>query len=82
MRRVEDHRDITGFAQTRKAAHVHHQITVPEKRAAFGDGQRARFHRRECCTGFNFAHGSAHAFGMHPLPLLHVHGFPRRPGRE
>ena len=65
---VEDHRSVTGGAESREAAHVHHEVAVAKERAALGHGdfrRSARAHLLDRPT---------HLFGGHPLALLDVHG--------
>src|SRR6267378_1103782 len=68
MCRVEDHGRVAGGAQPRKAAHVDDQVSIPEKRAALGDGHFRR------TTGTDLFDGAAHLFRRHPLAFLDVHG--------
>src|SRR5256885_2837053 len=68
MCRVEDHRRVTGRAQSREGAHVHDEIAVAKERPTLGD----RYFRRS--AGADLLDGAAHLFGRHPLTLFDVDG--------
>ena len=74
VRRVEDDRRLAARAEAHEAAHVHNQITVPEERAALGNGDLAAAFRRP-----DLRDRADHPLRLHPLPLLHVHGPARAP---
>lgn len=65
---VEYYRGVARSLESRKGTHVDNQIPVAEERPALGDSDfvATRFPNLRDCT--------AHSFGVHPLPLLHIHG--------
>src|SRR6266511_931956 len=65
---VEDHRSVTGGAQSREASHVDDQVSITEKGPALGD----RDLRRAAVT--DLLHRPAHLFGRNSLALLYIHG--------
>src|ERR1051326_3079495 len=64
--RVEEHRRAGRRAEPGQAAEVHHQVPVAKEGPALGDR-----HLRAPAAAHLFDR-AAHAFGVHPLALLHV----------
>ena len=77
---------ITGashaVAHAREAAHVDDEIAVAEEGAALGDGDRRVARAVELARRRDLVDRAAHAFGMHPLALLHVHRLARCAGGD
>jgi hypothetical protein len=76
MGRVVHDRHAGRLAHAGEAAHVDHEVAIPEERAPLGER-----HIR-AATGAYLLHRAEHGLGLHPLPLLHVHRPPRTTRRE
>lgn len=77
VRGVEDHRGRTGLTHPREAPHIDHEVTIAEEGASLGHRDRRPRRSRRA----HLRDRADHPFRVHPLPLLHVHGLPRRPCR-